>query len=334
MPRSRWRFPDLRNGTTLHHITDTHFGYQSGEYGAHATSIRTPYIEADLEALRAVHSGHIHSGDLVDWNGVPADSEGNPQPPEDDLWRAFEQRVTAADGHPFVKVPGNHDLQSYGPGTPHRTSMEWARAMGMSHFNTVTDMGGVRVIGLGPDEWRYATNDGPSGGDFVLSQKTLTWLDEQLTAAGARPVVLTTHTPPWEQYDRSFSPRPRGAIDDLIGSHSNVKLWLSGHRHADVMTDGAHAQVVEIGGRNVAVVNGPTTGARCASVEEYWDMQYASPCLSIFVTVLDGAIDVRWRDHLARRWVSSVHGDVHHLLVPDSAGPGDHILPTTLPFAV
>ena len=182
----------------------------------------------------------------------------------------------ASDGQPWAVVPGNHDLQSYGDNNPYRTSMEWAQAIGRDDFKTVTDMGDVRVIGLGPDEWRGFTKDGPSAGDFILSDDTLSWLDQQLAEAGSRPVVLVTHVPPWEQYDRWYAPKPRQTVDDLIGDHGNVKVWLSGHRHTDIFNDDVHAEVVSIGGRNVACINGPSTGARNSA--DYWDLKYKSLC--------------------------------------------------------
>ena len=294
-----WPYPDLRNGTTIHHITDTHFGLRTEADG------RFPQISVDLEILKAAHAGHLHSGDMVDWDAAPTDA------PEDAQYLAFRNGVKAKDGLPWAEVVGNHDLQSFQTLTA-RTSAQWAASMGLSSQNTVTTMGGVRIIGLGPDSWRAF--DTPEPG-YTLSAATLTFLDQQLTAAGSTPCFIATHVPPSEQYPaESQVALPVVGLDGIVAGHSNVVGWLSGHRHANPDTDTAHAGVATIGGRKLFVVNGPAAGGRMAGVA-YADYVFKSPSLSMFVTYLGGALDVRWRDHSAMGWKSVNGQPFKHILL-------------------
>lgn len=295
-----WPYPDLRNGTTIHHITDTHFGLRDEVDG------RFPAISADLELLKASHVGHVHSGDMVDWDASP--SAG----PEDTQYLAWRDGVKAKDGLPWAEIVGNHDLQSFATGAT-RTSAQWATSMGLSSQNTVTSMGGVKIIGLGPDSWATQITAAPC----VLSAATLTFLDQQLTAAGSTPCFIATHVPPNEQYP-SNAPNgvatPVANLDGIVAGHSNVVGWLSGHRHANPDTDAAHAGVVSVGGRNLFVVNGPAAGGRMSGVA-YENYTFQSPSLSMFITYLGGALDVRWRDHSAMGWKLTAGQQFKHLLL-------------------
>lgn len=278
-----WPYPDLRNGTTIHHVTDTHFGTR------YQTSFMRPRIADDLTVLRATHAGHIHTGDMIDWSDTT---------PEDAAYLAWRDKITGADSKPFVQVVGNHDLQGFTTKQT-RTSQQWAGIVGLNSFNTVTDIGDVRVLGMGPDSWALW-----NGEKSVLSGATLTWLDEQLTAAGSRPCVIATHVPPDEQYvTYADYQQPQANLDDIVGAHDNVLAWLSGHRHINPLTEPAHATVATIGGKQVACINGPAAGASGES-ESMW------------VTFLDsGDVDIRWRSHLKRQWFQVGGASVGHLLL-------------------
>lgn len=297
-----WPYPDLRSGTTLHHITDTHVGNRP-ENDNYLSRVQDQLCSE----LRVSHAGHVHSGDII--NSVAEHVT------QDAKWLRFEGVVTAADGLPFVKVPGNHDLdRADKAGVVHRSSAEWAAAYGMPSFNTVTDIGDLRILGVGPDEYRPGEfKTGEADGKFELSMNTITWLDEQLTAAGSRPCVMVTHTPPWEQVDFDYSIAPRGPLDDLVGGHDNMVMWLSGHRHINVQLWDSHAVVATIGGRKVFCVNGPAAGGQVW--KDNPDYPWETQDFSLFVTYLGDAVDIRYRDHLSRAWTTSTYGPIAHLLL-------------------
>ena len=301
MSRSYWPYPDLRNGTTVHHITDTHVGVRPANAGF------LDRVQDQLcSELRVTHQGHIHSGDIIDSVAEHVS--------QDARWLRFEGVVRAADGLPWVKVPGNHDLdRADKAGVVHRSSMEWAAAYGMPSFRTVTDIGDLRFLGVGPDEYRPGEfKTGDADGKFDLSVATIQWLDEQLTAAGSRPCVMVTHTPPWEQFDFDYSISPRSLLDDLVGSHDNMVMWLSGHRHINVQRNDNHAMVANIGGRDVFCINGPAAGGQLNNEDDY---RWITQDFSLFVTYLGDAVDIRYRDHLNRAWTTSTGGPINHLLL-------------------
>lgn len=298
---SEWNYPDLRNGTTLHHITDNHFGDRF------FTTNLLDRVASDMAVLKASHQGHVHTGDMVMWRG----STG--LPPEDSLYTAWRGKIKS-DGKPYAEVPGNHDLGSYGSAN-YRTKEQWATAVGVPSANSVTRMGDMIVIGLSPDVWMPAY---PADGflDPVLSPATLSWLDTQLTLAGSTPVWLANHVPPVGQYSASTAStaQPGADVDALIAGHPNVVGWLSGHWHVDINNQPDHVRTVVQGGRNLFAVNAPAAGGLLTGVDQSVQ-QWASPAQSMFVTYLGGAIDVRWRDHSARRWTTSEGAAVKHLLL-------------------
>lgn len=287
-----WRFPDLRNGTTIHHLTDTHFGdrFFTPAFGNK--------ILADMETLRVSHAGHVHTGDMVHWRGSANSG------PEDSLYVEFRDAMKAADGKPFAEIPGNHDLGSYGSDV-WRTKEQWAATVGAVGGNSVTHVGDMTVIGLSPDVWK----PDPAGDGYldpVLSQATLDWLDAQLTANGSRPVWLASHVPPSGQYSNSTATtvQPEASVDALVAAHPAVVGWLSGHWHVNPDATPSHVRTMTQGGRTVFAVNAPAGGGLMSGVSQA-DQQWKSPALSMFVTFLGDAVDVRWRNHNAGQWVTA-----------------------------
>jgi len=108
--------------------------------------------------------------------------------------------------------------------------------------------------------------------------------------------------------------QPGADVDALIAGHPNVVGWLSGHWHVDINNQPDHVRTVVQGGRNLFAVNAPAAGGLLTGVDQSVQ-QWASPAQSMFVTYLGGAIDVRWRDHSARRWTTSEGAAVKHLLL-------------------
>lgn len=293
-----WPYPDLRNGTTVSLTTDSHMGEWS------FTQNFLDRAGADMDDLKVASQGFVHAGDLIHWS--------TPAAPEDATAKQWlADRKAASPAIPQVFVPGNHDLASYVDPMPHRTSSQWATAMGVSSPLTVADMGGVRVLGVAPDDW---VNDPVTGwGQMTLSPATMTWLDQQLTAAGSRPCWIAMHSALEDQYGGTAHAEPIAGLQSLIGSHQNCIGVLSGHLHTAYRTNVNHVKSITVGGRRIFTVNGPAGGGRMNGIAVA-DHQWQSPVISMFVTYLGDAIDVRWRNHLERRWDQGLGGDtVHHI---------------------
>lgn len=281
--RSAWNYPNLGSGVTFHHITDTHIGYRD-----YLTSKWHAQIADDIQDLRVNHVGHIHTGDFVEtWDGNDNDSE----------YVAFRDSIKT-DDLPWADVPGNHDQGDYNT-TASRTADEWAQQVGgREKARSVTEMSGIKIIGL-PVNWGYPFSAQP------LTEDDLTWLDEQLTAAGSTPCWLAAHEPPYGAISNYDYLQPTAQLNDIVGAHSNVFGGVFGHWHMRV-EDTRQVQVMNLGGRDIFIVNGPSgLGIR----GDYSADQQAAytPATSLWVTMLDdGAkrtVDVRWRNHLGRRWV-------------------------------
>jgi len=310
-----WPLPDLRNGTTVHLVTDQHEGFRFFTPDRHAR------MGADLDLLKASAHAHVDAGDTIHWQ--TDDGTGvDPEDPTVNAW--FAARATAEPGVPWVRVPGNHDLSSHTTPYPKRDATAWAAAAGQASPLTVTDAGDVRILGIGPDRWDY-DQAGATFGTCLLSPATLAWLEAQLTAAGTRPVWIANHAPLWEQYAADTTPAdftagaewwtsPRDQLAQIIDAHPNVVGWLSGHVHANVDTRPAFARSMTVGARRIFAVNGPASGGRIEGVD-FDHQQYDSPTQSLYVTYLGDAIDVRCRDHQAGQWHALAGQQVRHVLL-------------------
>lgn len=287
-----WPGPDLRDGTTVSLTTDTHAGEKpfSNEFFRRTGE--------DLDAQAAHTHGFIHTGDGVHW--------ANPTP-EDAEFKAWLQARRTNTGKPWVAVAGNHDLASYIDPKPWRTAAAWATSVGANESgDDVQDMGDMRVIGISPEDW---INDPVTGwGHLTLSPAKLAWLDGQLSATN-RPCWIAIHSAPEEQYGGTAHIEPIAAFAELIGSHSNAVGVLSGHLHAAFKLPRLHTRSVAMGGRRVFTVNGAASGGTMNGIA-HADHQWQSPSISTFITYKGDAIDVRWRNHLERRWDVSAYGKI------------------------
>jgi len=302
MSTRRWPYPDLRNGTTIHHLTDTHFGAQD------FVNTWLEQTRLHLTRLRATNAGHVHTGDMIHnyFNTTAAD---------DAAYVSWRTALKAAEpGKPYAEAVGNHDLGRYIDGAPVlRTTDQWEAAVGVPDKNSVTTMGAVKVITVGPDSWPW-----PDNSQSVLTAATLSWLDAQLTAAGSTPCWIAAHAPLREQYPAQTAgsvQQPEASLDAVLGAHDNVIGWLSGHLHSPV-TDTTNVAAVTVAGKRLFTVNGPAAGGgRIASVP-YAEHQFRSPNHSALVTYLGDAVDVRWLDHNRWQWANdSSGGHYRHTLL-------------------
>lgn len=306
-----WPFPDLRNGTTIALVTDRHHGTRS------YTAEQLARVGGDLIGMHTAAQGIIDAGDSIDWGG--ADNEAY-----DVEAKAWTDDVKAGTGLPYVWVPGNHDLASWSL-SQERTKEQWAAAVGQPSALTVTDVNGVRILGVSADTWYL--DDGSGYGPCVLSEATLTWLDEQLTAAGSMPVFIANHAPLWEQYARDPDPEdtranswwwtsPQADLTSLIDGHSNVKGWVSGHIHADIQYRAdTHVQSMLVGSRKIFAINGPASGGLVERLSPSSLQQTQSPVLTTWFTWMGDALDVRWYDHKTHRWTESGGVRRRHVLL-------------------
>lgn len=313
-----WRWPDLRNSAgTLHQITDTHFGAGSNLTPAPGTELAwlpgwLDRAQQDIETLRiTTTAGHVHTGDMTDnWWHLPDSTVEEKIAEQYADYNTWRDAITAADGLPFAQCAGNHELLGGiypDAGRRGTTGAQWAASVGLSDWNNAWDMGQFRVIGLSPDEW-IPNTEGPTA-DFRLPQRTLDWLDQQLSA-DSRPTFLTAHVPLLAQYPDSSTGQncadlANPGLHDLIGAHSNVVGWLSGHRHNSIADTSNPATVITVSGREIFAICSPGGGGGyLTGGEAYSKGQWQASMFSTYLTLLDeDTLDVRWRDHLRRRWV-------------------------------
>lgn len=310
-----WPGPDMRAGTTLHLITDTHFGAAGNADWLHEWMDRAA---EDIVGLKDSCHGHVDTGDCIHW-----DKAGD-QPTEDSWYVAWRDKVTQ-DGLPFALTDGNHDLDSFDSSNVYanRTSAQWARDVGWTPgANNVTDIGQVRVISFAPPALN-SPDPGAGGGvdGWFLSDATLDWIEAELAAAD-RPCFLATHCPLYTQYPVS-NPNNMYNIDlanprlvDIIGAQEAAVGVLTGHVHVDI-DNVNHARVLNVGGRNVFSVNGPPCGGGRMSSVAAADHQWQNPAQTMYLTYDGGKnLTLRWRDHLRRQWTTSAGDLVRTITLP------------------
>lgn len=310
-----WRYPDLRNGSTIHMLTDTH--YKSVDWPTFAQNW-TERMEADVEFLKiATNRGHVHTGDMINWHELTPGGEFGTDAvrvEEETRYLTFRDAVQSNDGLPWAEAAGNHDLVGVSlTGTPDgervpRTSEQWATDVGLDSPLQAVDFGDMRVLAFAPETW----------GD--LPDATMDWLEEQLSAT-TKPCFLAYHLPLAEQYgpdgpgDGSAIDNHNARILDIVGAHTNLVGWLSGHYHINVQQPSIqqpHASVINVEGRNIFVINGPSATNMANTDTRFTN---GKPCASMYLTLLDeNTLDVRWRNHSTRSWMSSVPGESHRLL--------------------
>ncbi|GAA3809092.1 metallophosphoesterase [Cellulomonas soli] len=132
---------------------------------------------------------------------------------------ADPDRVFVEDGEFTARLRDPRDDDPRAGAVVARHGDAWAR-----------DVGEVRVIAL--------DTVNPHGGwQGSVDDAQLTWLDEQLTAARGRYVIVTSHHPSWtltNLYAPDGAPARHGAeaVLALLLRHPGVVAWCAGHVHA------------------------------------------------------------------------------------------------------
>lgn len=272
-------FPRAEDGTTVLLSTDLHTGRRPW------TANQLLRAGQELDRMMSYCDGHIIGGDLIHW--------GKAATPEDTEYVAWENQRRAATSKPVVRVAGNHDLATFVSPYTTRTITQWKAATGFTQHNTVTDIGGLRVIAISPDDWPFVHVSPMS-----LPKATTDWLDAQV-AATTKPVLVLTHPPLKEHHPGHMDDDTAARIASIIANRPNLVAWASGHRHCDIQTDLNHVKAVSYGARTIACINGPAAGGQPQnSVNDPWD----APLYATTISYRPGRVVVRWRNLLTRQW--------------------------------
>ena len=93
-----------------------------------------------------------------------------------------------------------------------------------------------------------------------------------------------------------FHAKPDGQIRALLARHPNAKAWLSGHTHSPLGAPGLITRARFPGGRSIVSIN------LSAIVGVGKKREPEDPICSLYLTHHPGTIEIRFRDHRARRW--------------------------------
>lgn len=186
----------------LIHITDLHL-VAPGEtlYGLDPAD-RFEGVLAEVAATHADADAVLITGDLTD-AGHPA---------------AYQTLRDLIDGFPIPVhlTLGNHDSR------PAFRSVFGGEGFVQSGF----DVGLWRVLLLDTKD-ETSVHGSLDGG-------RLDWLDQQLSEAGHRPVLLSMHYPPNDLHVPNFAAfglKAPEALGDVLNRHGNVRQMLFGHMH-------------------------------------------------------------------------------------------------------
>lgn len=265
-----WTIPEWE-GTTVHHLSDTHAGLRPWSTG------KLDQMRDDLEGLGLIPpvDAMVATGDLTD-HALPA---------EDAYIKPWLTDV--AGGAPSLVIPGNHDLYN-----TRTTAAQWSTVYGRP-ANDFLDVGGYRYVGFSPTSWAEET-------DWTISVATWDWLDATIAAAPG-PVVLVSHYPPWELQGitQGTSIQPASELGDLVDAHANVEGMLVGHMHWPI-DDIRSCSFAVLGGRQIPVLMGASPVIAPAYGRD-GSAQYEP--VSTYVTMLPGERwIVRYRRHGAHVW--------------------------------
>ena len=257
---------------TVHCIGDLHAGA--------IARVRLDALSRDVERL-GTPALHLQIGDVTE-HGTKA---------QDELALRFLDGLPG----PWVTALGNHDILRN-----ERTAAAWARAYGQESHNFSIDLDFARVIVIGPDRSEPGRRAGR------LSDRTLDFLERRLDdgpedcwIACHWPLLHTVMGDPRLHFTSAmtaFHAKPDDAIRDLLASHRNAKLWLSGHTHSPLSAPGLIKRARLTRRRTILAVN---TSALVGIGKR---RNPRAPLCSLYLTHQPGRIEIRARDHRARAW--------------------------------
>ena len=251
----------------------------------HAGAIKRPRVAAMLEDANQLSTpaAHLQIGDVTE-RGLPE---------EDVLALRWLDRLPG----PAYTVLGNHDVMHN-----KRTAAAWAKTYGNKAPSYVIDLDFVRIIALAPDR------DLPKEQSGTLSPATLKWLEQRLKNAGRDcwiachwPLYKTVMGDPGKLYTsamESFHAKPDGQIRALLARHPNAKVWISGHTHSPLEAPGLITRAKLPGDRSIVSIN------LSAIVGVGKTREPQDPIRSLYLSHFPGKLEIRFRDHGERRWLT------------------------------
>ena len=244
---------------------------------------------------------HLQIGDNTDTGSTSPTTE-------DATFQAFMARLPVATKY---WTAGNHDINSV------RSIAQWCAANGYASQNNFYDLPlgapQFRLIVIAPDGLYNILNP------EHYSQAALDFLDAALGGT-TLPCVVATHYPLWntvlgdvnvdnKSTDAQFwiysDAHPSDSTDvlNVLGRHSNMKLWVCGHTHSHLFVPGLMMKI--------------TTGVATFASLNISSMWYQGDrvsgiagapvhnCHTCFVTWYpSGKVEARFRDHGAGQWVA------------------------------
>lgn len=264
--------PDPSWGRTVHCLGDLHAGG--------ITDVRINAVSRDIEGL-GTPALHLQIGDATE-DGTAA---------QDELALEFLERLPG----PWAAALGNHDILHND-----RRPAQWARAYGQPSQNFTVDLGFVLLVVIGPNRSEPGRRAGR------LPAATLAFLERELTNAD-KDCWIACHWPLFRTVmgDRrlhftsamaAFHAKPVEEIRDLLGRHTNAKLWLSGHTHSPLSAPGLIKRLRLGPKRSIVTLN------TSALVGIGRRRNPRAPLCSLYLTHRPRTIEIRARDHRAGRW--------------------------------
>lgn len=257
---------------TVHCLGDLHAGA--------ITRTRLDAVSRDIELL-GPPALHVQVGDAT---------EGGKEH-EDKLARRFLDELPA----PWVTALGNHDILHND-----RTVADWGLAYEQSSQNFAVELDFVRVIVIGPNRNEPGRRAGR------LSRATLSFLERELAAtekdcwvACHWPLLRTVMGDPRLHFTsamEAFHAKPDADIRELLASHRNAKVWLSGHTHSPLSAPGLIKRARLAPKRSIVAVN----ASALVGIGKRRDPR--APLCSLYLTHRPERLEVRCRDHRAGAW--------------------------------
>ena len=264
---------------TVHFVGDTHI---TGGMSARRRKILFSDLDR-LDEFRCIPRAHV--GDMTEKGFASEDTDAvgfmnlmNPG------WQA---------------VVGNHDIWDNA-----RNAAAAASAWGRT-ANWTLDAGFCVLIGVSP------TLLGADNASLTLDAS---YLASALDANAGKVCLVVAHPPlqntvleeagqdHWNSLDPGFYAVNDTAIRDVLATRPQAKAWVSGHTHSPLSAPNiVKRELVKTGAHHLAAINASSPFYTTKGNPLWTDT--VSTC---YVTVGEGAIEVRYRDHGAHRWTTTV----------------------------
>lgn len=280
-----FQHPFKNDAFSLNVVSDVHIGRRSWTYDAlrHASS--------GLDRMARYTDLYVNLGDLIHWNTAESMDVQDTQALS---WLSDRKLAT---GKPWKSIAGNHDLRSYGAPNPGRTGNEWCTKYGEELTSYVDHSNWLRLLFITPEAQEY-DHDNLTYKPMTIGDDQVSWLIARSEEVPERDVYIFYHAPLPSQ----FPPHMNG--DNLMGAIENVeniKGWISGHRHTNLLSDKYAFLNFKIQTRLIHHVNVCTFGG---ATPGYADDRWGQPFISTHLTFNPGGgLEIRNKDHMLGSWI-------------------------------